>query len=101
MDGWKAKNYLTSEVLDDLNRIVMIFLNHSEVMAKHNCFKTMSDWIKLLGEDNDRYKEAQKVSNNEYNEIYQQWKDGKITKERLDKKVDDLLVIRYSIFAVS
>ncbi len=50
MDDWKAKNYLTSEVLDDLNRIVMMFLDHAEDMAKHNRIMTMSDWDKTVNE---------------------------------------------------
>lgn len=44
-----------------------------------------------VSEYNKKYKELQKVSDDEYNAIYQQWKDGKITKEEFDKKVDDLL----------
>ena len=39
-----AKNYLTADEIDQLNRLVSMFLDHAEDMAKQNAVMTMHDW---------------------------------------------------------
>lgn len=45
-----AKNYLSADELDDLNRLVTMFLDHAEDMAKHNKVMTMSAWNMTINE---------------------------------------------------
>ena len=41
-----AKNYLTKEEIDDLERIVSAFLDLAEARAKRNIPMTMEDWLR-------------------------------------------------------
>lgn len=43
-----AKNYLSEEELGNLNRIVSMYLDFAENLAKRNKIMTMSDWAKKL-----------------------------------------------------
>lgn len=43
-----AKNYLKKEELDELNRIVSMYLDYAENQAKRQAVMTMKDWIKKL-----------------------------------------------------
>lgn len=45
-----AKNYLTKEELDFLNRIVSMYLDYAEFMAKNQKPMYMRDWDEKLGE---------------------------------------------------
>ena len=45
-----AKNYLSREELDDLNRIVTMFLDHAEDMARQKTPMYMKDWEESLNE---------------------------------------------------
>jgi len=45
-----AKNYLSQDELEDLNRIVTMFLDHAEDMARQKTPMYMSDWAASLGE---------------------------------------------------
>lgn len=45
-----AKNYLSRDELEDLNRIVTMFLDHAEDMARQKTPMYMSDWVKSLNE---------------------------------------------------
>ena len=45
-----AKNYLEREELDDLNRIVTMFLDHAEDMARQKTPMYMKDWVASLNE---------------------------------------------------
>lgn len=47
-DAEYAKNYLTEEELDILNRIVNLFLDFAELQAKSHTPMYMRDWIKKL-----------------------------------------------------
>ena len=47
-DAEFAKNYLTDEELDTLNRIVNLFLDFAELQAKSHTPMYMKDWIKKL-----------------------------------------------------
>ena len=62
-----AKNYLTKEEIDDLERIVSAFLDLAEARAKRNIPMTMEDWATridkfLLADDRDILKDAGKIS---------------------------------------
>jgi hypothetical protein len=43
-----AKNYLDAEELDNLNRIVTMYLDYAESQAKKNVALTMKDWVQKL-----------------------------------------------------
>jgi hypothetical protein len=43
-----AKNYLNKEEMDNLNRIVTMYLDYAELQAKKRRRMTMSDWINKL-----------------------------------------------------
>lgn len=45
-----AKNYLSKDELEDLNRIVTMFLDHAEDMARQNIPMHMRDWAESLNE---------------------------------------------------
>jgi hypothetical protein len=45
-----AKNYLSRNELEDLNRIVTMFLDHAEDMARQKTPMYMSDWAESLNE---------------------------------------------------
>ena len=62
-----AKNYLTKEEMDDLERIVSAFLDLAEARAKRNIPMNMEDWARridkfLLADDRDILKDAGKIS---------------------------------------
>ena len=62
-----AKNYLTKEEIDDLERIVSAFLDLAESRAKRNIPMTMEDWATridkfLLADDRNILKDAGKIS---------------------------------------
>ena len=62
-----AKNYLSKEELEDLERIVNAFLDLAEGRAKRNIPMTMEDWANridkyLLADDRDILKDAGKIS---------------------------------------
>lgn len=43
-----AKNYLTEDELDSLNRIVTMYLDYAELQAKNKKVMYMADWVKKL-----------------------------------------------------
>jgi hypothetical protein len=45
-----AKNYLNKEEMAFLNRIISMYLDHAELMAKRQMPMYMRDWEKKLGE---------------------------------------------------
>jgi hypothetical protein len=45
-----AKNYLSKEELEDLNRIVTMFLDHAEDMAQQKIPMYMKDWAETLND---------------------------------------------------
>ena len=47
-DAEIAKNYLSKDELDTLNRIVSLYLDFAELMAKEEKPMTMNDWIEQL-----------------------------------------------------
>lgn len=51
-DAEIAKNYLSKDELDTLNRIVSFYLDFAELMAKEEKPMTMNDWIENMLEKN-------------------------------------------------
>ena len=47
-DVFVAKNYLSKEELEKLNRIVTMYLDYAENQAKKHTLMTMNDWIERL-----------------------------------------------------
>lgn len=47
-DAEIAKNYLSQDELDTLNRIVSLYLDFAELMAKEEKPMTMKDWVEQL-----------------------------------------------------
>lgn len=47
-DAVVAKNYLSKDELDTLNRIVSLYLDFAELMAKEEKPMTMNDWVEQL-----------------------------------------------------
>ncbi len=43
-----AKNYLTEKKLNNLNRIVTMYLDYAELQAENHNAMTMNDWIEKL-----------------------------------------------------
>ena len=43
-----AKNYLQEKEIDELNRVVTMYLDYAENQAKRNIAMSMSDWIQRL-----------------------------------------------------
>jgi hypothetical protein len=43
-----AKNYLQQEEMDELNRIVTMYLDYAENQAKRNIAMSMADWVQKL-----------------------------------------------------
>ena len=43
-----GKNYLTAEELDDLNRLVSVYLDTAEIFARRHKSMTMKDWVERL-----------------------------------------------------
>ena len=63
-----AKNYLNEEELDQLNRIVTMYLDYAEMQAKNKQAMTMKDWVQKLDaflqfNERDILNNAGKVSN--------------------------------------
>jgi hypothetical protein len=49
-DALIAKNYLTKDEIDTLNRIVTLYLDFAELQAKDHIPMYMSDWLERLDE---------------------------------------------------
>jgi hypothetical protein len=47
-DAVTAKNYLSEDELDTLNRIVMLYLEFAELQAKEHIPMYMKDWLGVL-----------------------------------------------------
>ena len=47
-DAVTAKNYLSKDELDTLNRIVMLYLEFAELQAKEHIPMYMKDWLERL-----------------------------------------------------
>ena len=45
-----AKNYLQKDEIEDLNRMVTMFLDHAEDLARHGQVMTMQDWAVSVNE---------------------------------------------------
>ena len=93
-----AKNYLSKEELESLERIVSAFLDLAEDRAKRNIPMTMEDWATridkfLLADDRDILKDAGKISHEiACDKALTEFEKYRIKQDRLYKSDFDLLM---------
>ena len=84
-----AKNYLTIEELDYLERIVTLYLDFAELQAKRKIPMTMEDWAKRLDgflefNGNEILKDAGKISHEQAKLFAEsEWEKYRIVQDRL------------------
>jgi len=97
-DGVIAKNYLSKEELEDLERIVNAFLELAEGRAKKHIPMTMEDWSVrrdkyLLADDRDILKDAGKISHEiAKDRALTEFEKYRIKQDKLYKSDFDLLI---------
>ena len=93
-----AKNYLSQEELEQLERIVSAFLDLAEARAKRNIPMTMEDWATridkfLLADDRDILKDAGKISHEiACDKALTEFEKYRIKQDKLYKSDFDLLI---------
>ncbi len=99
-----AKNYLDERELDELNRIVAMYLDYAEMQAKKGVLMRMEDWVRKLDaflqfnerailQDSDKisHEVSLELAEGEY-EKYQVKQDGRYVSD-FDREVKKLLEI--------
>ena len=106
-DAEIAKNYLSKDELDTLNRIVSLYLDFAELMAKEEKPMTMNDWLEqldyflkmsrkdiLTGSGTVSHIEALEHARNEYNKFSKRILTNQTENEKLYfAKLQQLLLI--------
>ena len=93
-----AKNYLSKDELESLERIVSAFLDLAENRAKRNIPMTMEDWANridkyLLADDLDILKDAGRISHEiAYDKALTEFEKYRIKQDKLYKSDFDLLL---------
>ena len=93
-----AKNYLTKEELESLERIVSAFLDLAEDRARRNIPMTMEDWATridkfLLADDRDILKDAGKISHEiACDKALTEFEKYRVKQDKLYKSDFDLLL---------
>ena len=93
-----AKNYLSKDELESLERIVSAFLDLAEDRAKRNIPMTMEDWLTridkfLLADDRDILKDAGKISHEiACDKALTEFEKYRVKQDRLYKSDFDLLL---------
>ena len=93
-----AKNYLSKEELESLERIVLAFLDLAEDRAKRNIPMTMEDWATridkfLLADDRDILKDAGKISHEiACDKALTEFEKYRVKQDKLYKSHFDLLL---------
>jgi len=93
-----AKNYLSKEELESLERIVSAFLDLAEDRAKRNVPMTMEDWSTridkfLLADDRDILKDAGKISHEiAIDKALTEFEKYRVKQDKLYKSDFDLLI---------
>ena len=93
-----AKNYLSKDEIEQLERIVSAFLDLAEARAKRNIPMTMEDWATridkfLLSDDRDILKDAGKISHEISREkALTEFEKYRIKQDKLYKSDFDLLI---------
>lgn len=99
-----AKNYLNEEELDNLNRIVTMYLDYAEFQAKNYNAMTMNEWIEKLnaflqfnGQEilTNAGKISQKIAKELAYKEYDKYriKQDKLYKSDFDKFIEDIKLI--------
>jgi len=85
-----GKNYLSEDQIDELNRVVMIYLEHAELQVKRKKLMAMNDWIERL----DGF-----LKYNEYEILNNAGSiSAKLAKELAEKEYDKFRVIQDQLF---
>jgi hypothetical protein len=85
-----GKNYLSEDQIDELNRVVMIYLEHAELQVKRKKLMAMNDWIERL----DRF-----LQYNEYEILNNAGSiSAKLAKELAEKEYDKYRIIQDQVF---
>jgi hypothetical protein len=85
-----GKNYLSEDQIDELNRVVMIYLEYAELQAKRKKVMTMSDWKKRL----DTF-----LQYNEYEILNNPGKiSTEVAKKIAEKEFDKFRIIQDQVF---
>ena len=93
-----AKNYLTKEEAESLERIVSAFLDLAEDRARRNIPMTMEDWATridkfLLADDRDILKDAGKISHEiACDKALTEFEKYRVKQDKLYKSDFDLLI---------
>ena len=93
-----AKNYLSKDELESLERIVSAFLDLAEDRAKRNIPMTMEDWLSridkfLLADDRDILKDAGKISHEiACDKALTEFEKYRVKQDKLYKSDFDLLL---------
>ena len=93
-----AKNYLSKEEIEQLERIVSAFLDLAEARAKRNIPMTMEDWSNridkfLLSDDRDILKDAGKISHEiACDKALTEFEKYRVKQDKLYKSDFDLLL---------
>ena len=93
-----AKNYLSKEEIQDLERIVSAFLDLAEARAKRNIPMTMEDWATridkfLLADDRDILKDSGKISHDiACDKALTEFEKYRVKQDKLYKSDFDLLI---------
>ena len=93
-----AKNYLTKEEAESLERIVSAFLDLAEDRARRNIPMTMEDWATridkfLLADDRDILKDAGKISHEiACDKAISEFEKYRVKQDKLYKSDFDLLI---------
>ena len=96
-----AKNYLSKDELDSLERIVSAFLDLAEDRAKRGIPMTMEDWANridkfLLADDRDVLKDAGKISHEiACDKALTEFEKYRVKQDKLYKSDFDLLLEEY------
>ena len=96
-----AKNYLQQDEIDELNRIVTMYLDYAENQAKRNIPMKMEDWVQKLDgflEFNDykvlknagkvKHKIAEQLAHNQY-EVFRKIQDQNFQSD-FDKTIQQI-----------
>ena len=93
-----AKNYLSKDEIQDLERIVSAFLDLAEVRVKRNIPMTMEDWVTridkfLLADDRDILEDAGKISHEiACDKALTEFEKYRVKQDKLYKSDFDLLI---------
>jgi len=97
-----AKNYLTQAELEELNQIVVMYLDYAELQAKHRKTMTMQEWEEKLNtflafNEKDLLNHAGKISAQVAEKLslerYSEYNQKRLEEERLRADMEDIALL--------